>query len=149
GLVPARASNGRGRAWTRAATRAAPTISGACPPLHVEAEMEDVAVLDDVLRAFEAHPAGVLGALLAVIGDEVGVGDGLGADEAFLEVGVDDARRLRRLGAAADRPGARLLRSDREIGDEVEELVAGADDAGEPGLVEPERLEELGLLRFV
>ena len=68
--------------------------------LHVEAEMHDVAVLHDVVGAFEAHLAGVLGALLAAAGDEIGVGDRLGADEALLEIAVDDAGGLRRLGAA-------------------------------------------------
>src|SRR3546814_3301540 len=51
--------------------------------------------------------------------------DGLGADEAAFEVGVDDAGGLRRLGALLDRPGPRFLRPRREEGDEVEELVAG------------------------
>ena len=59
---------------------------------HIEAEMHDVAVVDDVVGAFEAHLAGVLGALLAAVRDEILVGDGLGADEALLEIGVD-ARR--------------------------------------------------------
>ncbi len=62
--------------------------------------MHDVAVLNDVFGAFEAHLAGILGALLAAAGDEIGVGDGFGADEAFLEIAVDDPRGLRRLGAA-------------------------------------------------
>ena len=44
--------------------------------------------------------AGIARAGLAAAGDIIVVGDGLGADEAVLEIGVDDARRLRRLGAA-------------------------------------------------
>jgi hypothetical protein len=59
--------------------------------------MHDVAVPDDVVLAFEPHLAGFLGAELAAERDVVVVGDGLGADEALLEVGVDGARRLRRL----------------------------------------------------
>ena len=59
-----------------------------------EPEVHDVAVLDDVLLAFEAHLAGFLGADLAAERHEVVVGDGLGADEALLEVGVDDAGGL-------------------------------------------------------
>ena len=50
---------------------------------------------DDVVLAFERascrRPAR---ACFAAERDEVVVGDGLGADEAALEVGVDDARRL-------------------------------------------------------
>src|SRR5258707_7179830 len=72
---------------------------------QIKAEMHDVAVLDDVFGAFEAHLAGILGALLAVGRDEILVGDGLGADEAFLEIGMYDAGRLRRLAAPRDGPG--------------------------------------------
>ena len=61
--------------------------------LNIEAEMHDVAVMDDVIGAFETHLPGILGALLAAAGDEIGVGDRLGADEALLEIGMDDARR--------------------------------------------------------
>ena len=71
--------------------------------------MEDVAVLGEVFLALDAHLAGVLGALFALAGDEVLVGDGLGADEAALEVSVDDPGGLRRAGAAADGPGTGLL----------------------------------------
>src|SRR5262249_9447689 len=60
-------------------------------------DIQDVTISDDVLRPLDAHLAGVLGALLAAAGDEVLVGDRLGADEAPFEVGMDDARRLRRL----------------------------------------------------
>src|SRR3990167_8782338 len=53
----------------------------------VEQEIQHIAVLDDVLLAFGAHLAGVLRALLALVGNEVVEGDGLRADEAALEVG--------------------------------------------------------------
>src|SRR5690349_3527127 len=55
----------------------------------VEAEMHDVSVADDVLAAFEPHPARLLRALLAVVRDIVVVCDHLRADEAALEIGVD------------------------------------------------------------
>ena len=67
--------------------------------------MEDVAVLDQVFLAFGPHFAGILGAGFAAAGDEVVIGDGLGADEAMFEVGVDYAGGLRRPRLAADRPG--------------------------------------------
>ena len=70
---------------------------------HVELEQHHVAVRDDVLLAFVARLAGVLGRLLAAEADEVVVGDGLGADEALLEIGVDGAGRLRRSRAARGR----------------------------------------------
>ena len=63
--------------------------------------MHHVAVRDHILLALEPHLAGVAGAGLAAQRDIVVIGDRLGADEALLEIGVDDAGRLRRLGAAA------------------------------------------------
>src|SRR5947209_10715463 len=93
----------------------------------IKPEMHHVAVGDGVVLAFQAQLAGVAGARFAAQRYVVVIGDGLGANKTFFEVGVDDAGRRRRLGTAGDRPGARLLRPDREIGDEVEQLVAGAD----------------------
>ena len=58
--------------------------------------MHHVAVRDDVLLAFEPELAGFARARLALVGDVVVVGDGLGADEALLEIGMDDAGGLRR-----------------------------------------------------
>ena len=65
--------------------------------------MHDVAVLDNVIRPFEAHAAGVLRALLPAISNKIDIGDRLGADEAFFEIGVNAARRLRRLCSSLDR----------------------------------------------
>src|SRR3569623_1835243 len=67
-------------------------------PLDVEAEVHHVAVLHDVVLAFQTPLAGFLGFLLAAAGDEVGIGDDLGADEAAFEVGVDYGGGLRRGG---------------------------------------------------
>src|SRR5438445_13513372 len=92
------------------------SVFNAIDASHIEAEMHDVAIAHDVIGAFEAHLAGILGALLAAIEDEIVVGDRLGADEAFLEIAMDDPGCLRRLGAARDGPGARLLRPGGEIG---------------------------------
>ena len=55
-------------------------------------------------------------ARLAAVGDVILVGDRLGADEALLEIGVDDPGRLRRLRALLDRPGPRLLGAGGEEG---------------------------------
>src|SRR3546814_10276110 len=60
---------------------------------HVEAKVKDIAVLDDVVLALGAHLAGLLGAGLAAAADEVVVGDGLGADEAALEVGRSEEHK--------------------------------------------------------
>ena len=58
--------------------------------LHIEAEVHDVAVLHDVFFAFYGHLAGVAYGALAAEGHIVVVFDNLGADKAFLKVGVDD-----------------------------------------------------------
>src|SRR5688572_23023510 len=77
-------------------------------------EMHHVAVGDDVILAFQPQLAGVTRAGFAAERDVVVVGDRLAADEAALEIGVDDAGRLRRPGAAINGPGARFLRPDGE-----------------------------------
>src|SRR6266545_1840926 len=57
----------------------------------VEADVEDVALADDVGAAFGAEEALGAGGVPAPGGDHVVVGDHLGADEAAFEVGVDAA----------------------------------------------------------
>ena len=64
--------------------------------LVAEEEVQHVAVLHPVGLAFRSHPAGLFRPLLAAEADEVVVGDGLGPDEAALEIAVDDAGGLRR-----------------------------------------------------
>ena len=82
--------------------------------------MHHITVRNDVIFAFQPHFPGVAGARLAFAGNVVVIGDRFGPDEAALEVGVDDARRLWRLRALRDGPGARFLRTDRKVGDEVQ-----------------------------
>src|SRR5690349_11914815 len=82
-----------------------------------EAEMEDVAVLHHVVLAFEPELAGVARAGLARQRHVVVIGDGLGADEALLEIGVDHACGLRRACALGHGPGPRFLRASSEISD--------------------------------
>ena len=94
--------------------------------------------MDDVLLAFLAGLAGFLGAAFAVELHIVGVGDGFGLDEAFLEVAVNDAGGLRGGRALLDRPGASFLWAYGEIGLKAEEFLASADDAVEAGLCKAE-----------
>ena len=61
--------------------------------LHVKEEVHDVAVLDYVVFAFDAHLAGGADGGFGLVLDEVLVLDDLGADEAAFEVGVDDTGR--------------------------------------------------------
>ena len=61
-------------------------------PSDVEAEMHDVAVRDHIILALEPQAAGVAGAGLAAERHVIVIGDGFGADEAALEIGMDDRR---------------------------------------------------------
>src|SRR5258708_15962131 len=84
--------------------------------LDVEAEVDHVAVAHRVVLAFQTKFACLLGAELALEGDEVVVGGDLGADEAALEIGMDDTGCLRRRGACTHRPGTHFLRPAGEKG---------------------------------
>src|SRR5271169_5286452 len=98
--------------------------------------MHDVAVLDDVVLAFEPHLAGIARAGLAVVSHVIVVSDRLGADKATLEISVDDTRGLRGLGAARHGPGAHLLRPGGEESHKMKERIAGADQTVETGRLE-------------
>ena len=108
--------------------------------------MHDVAVGDDIVLAFQPELAGVTGAGLAPEPDIVRIGDRLGTNKAFLEIGMDHPGRRGRLGATVNGPGAGLLRADSELGDEIEQPVAGANQAIEAGLFEAQRLQKLDAL---
>src|SRR5690606_1298182 len=86
-----------------------PVILPVILPSGVELEQHDVAVLHHIVLALVAGLAGLLGRHLAAQGHEVVIGDGLGADEAALEIGMDDAGRLGGAIALVDGPGARFL----------------------------------------
>src|ERR1700682_2440562 len=115
-------------------------------PSDREADVQDVAVLHQVLLALHAQLAVVSRLGLAAAGDEIRVMHHLGADEAALEVGVDAAGGARSAAAAADGPGLHLVLADREEADPVEQLVGGADEAGAARRGEAHRLQEVGLL---
>ena len=72
------------------------------PKLHVEAEIDHVAVGDNVLLAFQAQLAGFAAFGLAAQLAEVVPAHDLGADEAALDIRVDLARGFLRGGAGAD-----------------------------------------------
>ena len=83
--------------------------------LNVEQEVHHVAILDDIFLPFPSHLSRFLRALLPFVLEELVVRDYFGADESMLEVGLDDARRLRRGVAYMDRPRADFLRSAGEV----------------------------------
>src|SRR3989338_4479727 len=106
-----------------------------------EAEMHHIAVVNNVVLALETHLARVFRALFSAQRHIVVIGDRLCADETLFEVRVNNACGGGCARAACDRPCARLLRAHREIGDEVEQRVANADEARQSGFVEPQRFE--------
>src|SRR5205807_1280431 len=106
-------------------------------------EVHDIAVADDIVPTLEAHAAGVARARLATEMYVIVIGDGLGPNEALLEIGVNDAGRCRRASAFFDGPGARFFRSGGEEGDQAEQRVARTNQPVEPRLVETEMGEKL------
>ena len=78
--------------------------------------MHDVAVLDDVVLALDGELAGGAAFGFGAVFDEVVVLDDFGADEAFLEVGVDDSGGAGSLVALVDGPGADFGLAGGEVG---------------------------------
>ena len=104
--------------------------------LDVEAEDHHVAVLHHVILALHAQASRLLGTLLPTEGHIVVVTDGLGLDEAALEVGVDDAGRLGRLRSDADGPGTDLLRTGREEALQSQQAIGRLRERLEPRALE-------------
>ena len=82
--------------------------------LNVKSEFDDVAVLNDVIFAFEAQSAGFSHALHAAVFVKIFKGNRFGSDKSTFEVRVDDAGYLRRLHALLESPGARFLAAGSE-----------------------------------
>jgi hypothetical protein len=91
-------------------------VNRGCATLDVEAKVHHVSLVHDVLLAFEAPLAGILGTLLAIASDEVVEANHFGSDETFFEVGVNDTGGARRGIADADSPGTHFLWACGEIG---------------------------------
>ena len=104
--------------------------------------MHHIAVLHDVLLAFQAPFAHVFGALFTLVLDEVGIGNHFGADKAFLEIGMDHGGCFRCSSADLDRPRAYFLYAGGEIGLQPQQFVAGADHAIKAWFAHAEILQE-------
>ena len=79
--------------------------------LHVEQEMHDIAVLYDVLLAFDGDLTRLAARFFRTETHVIVVFDHLGADKATFEIGVNDPGGLRRLRSFRIRPGAGFVRS--------------------------------------
>src|SRR5215813_14422359 len=116
---------------------------------NIESEVDDIALLDNVVLALEAHLPGILRARFAFARKVVGERDHLGTDESPLEVGMDDGGRLRRSRPDAHGPGAHLLGPRSKEGLEPEQTVSRADHPVESRFLETELGEELGTLALI
>src|SRR5262245_22417327 len=99
----------------------------------IEPEQHDVSVLDDVFLALGPNDAFLARALPTAIGHEFIVANGLSTDEPALEVGVNRAGRHGRGVTLVDRPRAHLLLAGSEVRLQSHEMVAGANQAIQPG----------------
>src|SRR6266851_4717110 len=117
--------------------------------LRGESEVDDVAVLDRVLLAFEANLAVVAAGGHRAAGNQMIVGDDLRADEPARDVAVNFPGGELRLRVARNRPGPALVLADREERYVAEQLVAGANHAIEPRLAEAQVGEKRGGVRRV
>src|SRR5205085_10141182 len=126
--------------------------SRAAPSSDVEADVQDVAVLDLVGLAFEPLEAAAGGLRVRARLDQVVPADDLAADDAARDVGVDGRGGLERRLPTPERPRARLVLGGGEEADQVERREQPADDLVERGeaLAEGGRLvgREFGELRF-
>src|SRR5262245_63074560 len=117
----------------RPRSRSSASAAHAGAQLHVEPDVQHVAVADDVGLALEALlPAARRFRVRARL-DQVVPVDHLAADEAPGDVGVNRAGCVERRLAVAQRPGARLLLAGGEERDEVERVTEPADDLLERG----------------
>src|SRR3989338_7874901 len=112
--------------WTKGTCASATTmrrsgVSGGKP------EIDDIAVLDDVLLPLQTDLTVFAARGHRPARDERSVRHHFGADEPVLDVGVDLAGGGLRRGAASDRPGAAFVLTDREEGDVAEQIVGRSD----------------------
>ena len=94
----------------------------------VETDLEHVAVLHFVVLALDAQLADLARLRPRPDLEQLVPVDHLGADEPALQVAVDHARALGRLGAGAERPRARFVFAGREERAPAEQVVGGLRD---------------------
>ncbi len=90
----------------------------------IEAEVDDVAVADDVFLSFKTDFARGAGGLFGAEGLEFVEGDGFGLNEAAFYVGVDFSCGVEGDSALMDGPGAKLAGDDGEKADEAQSRIA-------------------------
>ena len=101
----------------------------------IELEEADVAILNDVLLSLLAVLAFRLHSRHVLQFEEILAFHDLGADEALLEICMDDARSLGGFRSVADRPGSHLVLTRREEVNQVQRLVPRLDDSRQHGVI--------------
>ena len=104
--------------------------------------MHDIAVLNNVVLALDAHLACFADSGLRAILDIVVVLDDLGADKALLKVGVDDTRTLWSLPTLLIRPGLHLHFASGDKGFKVQQGVGLLDKAVDATLLQAQLLQK-------
>ena len=107
---------------------------------YVKPEINDVAIFDGVIPAFDTHSAGIACAGLPAESDKVLVADHLRPDEATFEIRMDDRGGGGRARAGANGPGATYLGICGKETLQAEQAVAGTDDTPPRTLYVPVRL---------
>src|SRR5262249_29833753 len=102
--------------------------------LHIEPEMQDIAVFHHILLAFETEFARITCARFALELNVIVIGDGFRANESLLEIRMDDAGGLWRTRALHHGPGTRLHWSGGEKSDETKKRIARTDHLVQAGL---------------
>ena len=106
--------------------------------LHIEAEFDHVAVLNNILFSFEPKLAGLAGFGFRTECDQIVKGNNLRGNEPPLEIAVNDSRRCRGLIPRVDRPSAGFFRSGRQIGAESEQVIGCTDQLTYSAVTDPE-----------
>lgn len=88
--------------------------------LYVESEVHDVAVLNDILFAFDAHFAGLFASRFRAESNVIVVLDNFGAYKAFFKVGVNNAGALGGFASLVVGPSTHFLYSCGNVGFEIE-----------------------------
>jgi len=104
--------------------------------LNIKPEVHHIAILDDIVLAFQPPFPGLFGTVFAFVVDEIVIANDFGADKAFFKISVDHRSGLRGGCAHLDGPGTNFLHACGEIGLQVQEVIRGADDAVKAGFAQ-------------
>ena len=94
--------------------------------LYVEAEENNIPVLDNIILALKTYKSLLLGNRVGTTVKEILIVDNLGTDKATLKIAVYLSGSLRSLGSLGDSPGSCLCRTGSEIAYKSEKRVAGS-----------------------